>query len=255
MTQSIRERAARLADVPEDEFRIYTLGDGIGYVELTDFQGGDKEMVMRARKTHKSMHRSAPEADRKLNAQLVAGRPMHGSATRNTSLTFDVVMPLSILRQLTRHLVGVNVDGTDVWRTGSDTFEYAGAFNEMSLRYVRMNDARFYIPCEGRPKMSDEARMEIMSAISSAVDYYAELLKLLPPELARDYLPTSVYSMAEITMSWQGMANIYNERRHGSGAQWELSQYVEAAWCLCKRFVAPQACEHYEESLKQDGRR
>lgn len=252
MTVSIRERAARLAEVPESEYTIYPLGDGVGYVTLVDFQGGDQEMVMRARKTHKSMHRSNPDTDRKLNSQLVAGRPMHGSATRNTSLTFDFVMPLSILRQLTRHLVGINADGTDVWRTGHDTFEVAGAFNEMSLRYVKMNDARFYIPCSDRPKMSEEARTEIMSAISSAMDYYGTLLTMLPPELARDYLPTSVYSMAEITMSWQGLANVYNERRHGGGAQWELSQYVEAAWCLCKRFVAPQACQHYEESLGGD---
>lgn len=250
MTESIRARAERLAGVSQKEFEALPLGDGIGRIELIDFCGGDAEMVARARKTHASLQRATPERDRKLNAQLVAGRPMHGSATRNTVLTFDLVMPLTTLRQLTRHLVGHDTDGTDVWRTGCDSFEVGGAFDEMSLRYVRMTEAVFYIP--GTERVSDPtARSLIHAVLLRSQEDYKALLAVLPPELARDYIPGCVYSAAEWTVSWQGLADLYTKRRAGSGAQWELTQYVEAAWALCKRFAAPLACEHYELSLSK----
>lgn len=216
------------------------LGDGIGYIELIDHMGGDAAIVTRARKCYQSQERSTPESDAKLLGKLLGGKPLHGTTMRNTVFTFDVVAPQFVVRQWTRHIIGHDNHGNDVWYTGPDSFDDGGAYDEQSFRYT--DKIQFYKPI-GMTYEQSEA-WEGMVTFQRA-SYNLNRESGLPKQLARCALGPAVYSVFETTMNLQGFFDWYSKRRPGGGAQAETVAYAVAAMQLVKT-VAPSAVEKWE---------
>lgn len=223
----------------------YTLGDGIGSIALLEWMGGDSAIVDRARKCYQSQERSTPESDAKLLTKLVGSKPLHGTTMRGTVMTFDVKAPLDIVFQWTRHLAGHEFAGMEAWYTGTDAIDIGGAFDQQSLRYVDVSSAQFYIP---RP---DRFQFDGIwaAAIADCLHHYQQLRSLgAPKELARTFVPGCIYVQFEWTCNLQAFFDWYGKRAQGGGAQWELTQYAEAAWELVASNVAPQACAAWKSS-------
>lgn len=216
------------------------LGDGIGYIELIDSMGGDAAIVTRARKCYQSQDRATPESDERLLGSLVCGKPLHGTTTRVTAFTFDVVAPQFVVRQWTRHIIGHDSHGNDVWYTGSASFDESGAYDEQSFRYT--DKIQFYTP----PGMTQEQDANWRDMVSYQRHQYNMLrTNKLAKQLARCALGPAVYSQFETTMNLQGFFNWYEARRPGGGAQAETVAYAVAAMQLVKT-VAPSAIEKWE---------
>lgn len=216
------------------------LGDGIGYIELIDSMGGDAAIVKRARKCYQSQERATPEGDAKLLGKLLGGKPLHGTTMRNTVFTFDVVAPQFVVRQWTRHIIGHDSHGNDVWYTGPDSFDEGGAYDEQSFRYT--DKIQFYTP----PNLEPVPWQVWQDMIEGQKNDYTELRELgIPKQLARCALGPAVYSQFETTMNLQGFFDWYDKRRPGGGAQAETVAYAVAAMQLVKT-VAPSAIEKWE---------
>jgi len=224
-----------------DDIKRYPLDDGKGRIALIDWMGGDGPIVNRARKCYQSQGRSNPATDAKLLTKLVGGKPLHGTTLRGTVMTFDVIAPLFVVRQWTRHIVGHDCDGNDVWHTGGGSFDIGGSFDEQSFRYTEGLD--FYIPSVDRLNNSTVLHTMWRDAMEEALDNYRALRESgTPKELSRCFLPASVYSQFEWTVNLQGFFDWHAKRQAGGGAQWETTQYAAAAWELVATNVAPEAC-------------
>lgn len=218
------------------------LGDGIGYIELIDYMGGDAAIVTRARKCYQSQERATPESDAKLLGKLLAGKPLHGTTMRNTLFTFDVVAPQFVVRQWTRHIIGHDSHGNDVWYTGPDSFDEGGAYDEQSFRYT--DKIQFYTP----PGLTEDQRQLWVSMRDGQERDYRYMRQYgIPKQLARCALGPAVYSQFETTMNLQGFFDWYDKRRPGGGAQAETVAYAVAAMQLVKT-VAPSAVEKWESA-------
>lgn len=218
------------------------LGDGIGYVELIDSMGGDAAIVTRARKCYQSQERATPESDAKLLGKLIGGKPLHGTTMRNTVFTFDVVAPQFVVRQWTRHIIGHDSHGNDVWYTGPDSFDEGGAYDEQSFRYT--DKIQFYTPIGMTYEQKEAWEGMMLFQLSS---YKLNRESGLPKQLARCALGPAVYSQFETTMNLQGFFDWYDKRRPGGGAQAETVAYAVAAMQLVKT-VAPSAVEKWESA-------
>lgn len=223
------------------EHTIHPLGDGIGRVTLLASMGGDHAIVNRARKCYQSQDRATPDSDARLLGRLVGSKPLHGTTLRGTVMTFDVIAPLFVVRQWTRHIVGHDADGADIWHTGGGSFDAGAAFDEQSFRYTE--GMEFYIPSFDRLHKSDYLQLMWKDAIQIAIENYRMMRKSgLPKELARCFLPSCVYSQFEWTVNLQALFDWYGKRQAGGGAQWEITQYANAVWSLVRDNVAPEAC-------------
>jgi len=217
------------------------LGDGIGYIELLQWMGGDGAIVNRARKCYQSQERSTPESDSRLLGKLTGGKPLHGTTMRGTVFTFDVVAPQFVIRQWTRHIIGHDSHGNDVWYTGPDSFDDGGAYDEQSFRYT--DKIQFY-----RPSVMDSKQAETWAKMCDGQQQdYRDLRHYgLAKQLARCALGPAVYSQFETTMNLQGFLDWYDKRRPGGGAQAETVAYAESAMNLVQTYVAPQAVSEWE---------
>jgi flavin-dependent thymidylate synthase len=228
---------------------LMPLGDAVGYITLLDWMGDDAEIIRRARVCYHSAGRSTPGTDRKLLRQLVGDgdkQLMHGTVFRGVVFTFDVVLPLFTMRQYVRHLVGHDYFGQDVWAVGQGDVALAGAFDEMSFRHVDGGGGPFYLPPRQRlPKVEDVSLWT--DATRKAVAEYEGLLEAgYPKELARCFLPASVYTQMTWTTNLQALLDFIAKRLPGTGAQWEIQQYALAALELARR-VVPQTIATWEE--------
>lgn len=216
------------------------LGDGIGYIELRDYMGGDAAIVKRARECYQSHERSTPESDAKLIGKLIGGKPLHGTPTRNTVFTFGVLAPQFVVRQWTRHIVGHDTHGNDVWSTGADNFDEGGAYDEQSFRYT--DKIQFYTP----PNLDKQQAEYWQGMINYQQRDYEDLRNAgFAKQLARCALGPAVYSVFETTMNLQGFFKFYEARRPGGGAQAETVAYAVAAMQIVKT-IAPSAVEAWE---------
>lgn len=216
------------------------LGDGIGYIELRDYMGSDESIVYRARECYQSHERSSEEADKRLLRKLVGDKPLHGTTMRNVVFTFGVLAPQFVVRQWTRHIIGHDSFGNDVWYTGPDSFDISGAYDEQSFRYT--DKIQFYKPI-GMTYEQSEA-WEGMVTFQRA-SYNLNRESGLPKQLARCALGPAVYSVFETTMNLQGFFDWYSKRRPGGGAQAETVAYAVAAMQLVLG-VVPMAVEAWE---------
>lgn len=213
------------------------LGDGIGYIELRNYMGGDEDIVYRARECYQSHERSSEEADRRLLLKLVGDKPLHGTTMRGIVFTFGVLAPQFVVRQWTRHLIGHDSFGGDIWATGHESFDVGGAYDEQSFRYT--DKIQFYVP-PGLDSNQLDAWIDMRNGQEQDYKYLRHYG--LPKQLARCALGPAVYSHFETTMNLQGFFDWYGKRKPGGGAQAETVAYAVAAMELVKR-VVPMAAE------------
>lgn len=208
------------------------LGDGIAYIELVDWMGGDQQIVDRARKCYQSQGKSTPESDERLLQRLAGSKPLHGTTLRGTVFTFDVLMPQFVVRQSTRHLIGHDAFGADIWHTGGDSFDIGGAFDEQSFRYT--DNIAFYVP----PNLTEYQLMEWRNMCNEQRQWYTIQRKTgLDKQIARCALGPQVYSQYEWTVNAQGVLDWYHKRRAGGGAQNETVKFAEAVMSIIRELI------------------
>lgn len=217
--------------------------DGVGRILLLGRLGGDKEIVERARKCYQSQDKASPESDLRLLKRLTGGKPLHGTTLRGTVMTFDIRAPLFVVRQATRHIVGHESEGVDVWHTGGGSFDIGGAFDEQSFRYD--DTIGFYTPSY----IEGEALESWKDMIEDQLYCYNELRAAgLNKQLARCALGPAVYAQYEWTVNLQGLLDFYSKRLPGGGAQKETVELAVAAIRLAHRNVSPIAIEDWFEA-------
>lgn len=208
------------------------LGDNIAYVELVDWMGGDKQIVDRARKCYQSQGKSTEESDARLLKRLASDKPLHGTTLRGSVFTFDVLMPQFVVRQSTRHIVGHDCLGFDVWHTGGDSFDIGGAFDEQSFRYT--DKIAFYVP----PHLEPDRHMEWMAMCDwQRKEYDALRAHNIDKQLARCALGPQVYSQYEWSVNAQGALDWYAKRLPGGGAQNETTKFATAVMSIVRELI------------------
>lgn len=217
------------------------LGDGIGYIELLEYMGSDAGIVERARKCYQSQERATEESDARLLKKLVGGKPLHGTTLRSCVMTFDVLAPQFVIRQWTRHIIGHDSHGNDVWYTGPDSFDQGGAYDEQSFRYA--DKIQFYTP----PNLGLQQGLAWNVMLSSQKTDYENLRDAgVHKQLARCALGPAVYSQMEWTVNLQGALDWYDKRRPGGGAQAETVSYAVAVMGVLEQ-IYPGAIKDWKE--------
>jgi thymidylate synthase (FAD) len=200
----------------------------VGSVSLVQHVGDDKMIVNAARVSFGGDNTSALSArDEKLIGYLL--REHHGSPFEHNLITFKVVCPIFVDRQMVRHRVGVSK-------------------NEISGRYVEMTE-RVYVPGEFRQQAKsnrqasveaderlDQARAAELyrHAWESAYQAYQELLTLgVTREQARGVLPQALYTESYYTFNLRSLLHFLELRDH-DGAQYETRLFARAMKVLAQ---------------------
>lgn len=224
------------------------LGDGIGKVELVDHMGSDLNTVNAARVSFAAISTSMTPRDEKLIQYLANAEPPHGSPSRHAVLQFRFKAPISIARQLYKHVVGIETiefDGVELRVTTPEAQFKDQPWNEVSGRYVKV-EPQFYVPqphqwrvqAENNKQASVEnagvlTNTEQLTGVSThlcqlAYDHYTTLLNSgVSREQARLFLPQSTYTEWQWTMSLAAALHLVRLRDH-EGAQWEAQAYGKA---------------------------
>jgi thymidylate synthase (FAD) len=202
---------------------IDPLNDGISSVALIQHIGGDNSVVAAARVSLGSddFEREMDSRDKKLIEYLLKNK--HGSPFEHNLITFKIVCPIFVDRQMVRHRVGVSK-------------------NEISGRYVEMTE-RVYIPAPFRQQAKENRQASVEAdsqlnqrsallvyrrAWTEAYSAYQELLKLgVTREQARGVLPQALYTESYYTFNLRSLFHFIGLRDH-TGAQHETQMYARA---------------------------
>ena len=158
----------------------------------------------------------------------------HYSPFRHVQLQFHVRAPEFVMRQWYKHVVGIAY---------SEMPSVDHAWNEISMRYVNMSDAGFYIPDKYRlqsanNKQASEKFIEneetnklathlVQQSVEQSILRYNKLIEAgVAKEQARMVLPLNVYTEVYWSVSLQALINFINLRDH-EGAQWEIQEYAK----------------------------
>ena len=220
-----------------------------GYVRLVDWMGTDQRIVEAARISYHSASKGEAE-DKKLLRYLYKNR--HTSPFEQVKVTFNVKMPIFVMRQYVRHRMQ--------------------NLNELSARYTQLPE-EFYIPTEWRRQdtKNRQGSLEVEGGFDPLLPAYVgeiragEALRLfckkayalyeemlaagIAREMARMVLPVNVYT--EIYSCWD-LKNLLHfiALREDSHAQAEIQEYGRAI----KRITAalfPWTMEVYEEAKEE----
>lgn len=232
-----------------------------GFVELVTKTGHPGMVVDAARCSYGSSGDDMGERDRKLVRYLLGNG--HTSPFRHHFFTFHVKAPLFVFRQWWKYQVGSTwreyelEDGHPVeFRpiqegriVASDIqidTDQGCSWNELSGRYKVM-EPEFYHPVEWRAntgKQAANAQVDPVDAAyedrvyqswcTNAMERYNNALKAgIAKELARLYLPPSIYSECYWTVSLQAVLHFLDQRLK-EDAQYEIRQYASAVLELIK---------------------
>ncbi len=204
-----------------------------GFVRLVDVMGSDMSVVNSARISFAKEVTDIGDRDEKLIKYLWEHR--HTSPFRHATLQFHVKAPLFVLRQWMKHQIGCS-------------------WNEVSGRYVKFDNADFYMPSvwreqhesnkqgsKGSIESQESANLFYQDSMRLAVTRYKNLLDLgVCKEQARMVLPLSMYTECYWTASLQAIMH-FLELREDSHSQWEIQQYAVA--------IRELALEHFPISL------
>ena len=204
-----------------------------GFVRLVEVMGSDMSVVNSARISFAKEVTEIGDRDEKLIRYLWEHR--HTSPFRHATLQFHVKAPLFVLRQWMKHQIGCS-------------------WNEVSGRYVKFDNADFYIPevwreqhesnkqgSKGSIESQESASLLYKDSMQLAVTRYKNLLDLgVCKEQARMVLPLSMYTECYWTASLQAIMH-FLELREDNHSQWEIQQYAQA--------VRELALEHFPISL------
>lgn len=201
---------------------LYPLGDGLGSVTLVQHAGDDKMIVSAARVSFGGDNAAPLTArDEKLIRYLLEHG--HGSPFEHNLITFKVVCPIFVDRQMVRHRVGVSK-------------------NEISGRYVELEERNFtpptfrkQAPNNRQASVEDDGTLdqELAEKIwrlawHNAWTAYEDLLKLgVTREQARGVLPLSLFTESYYTFNVRSLLHFLSLRDH-EGAQYETRLYARA---------------------------
>lgn len=212
-----------------------------GFVRYIDHLGTDLRIVEAARISYQSPSKG-PEQDKKLLFYLYRNR--HTSPFEQCSITFNIRMPIFVMRQFVRHR----------------TFR----LNEVSGRYSEL-PADFYVPAEWRGQAkSDKQGSESLAALpqhtaaeimgkvcSDAYAAYQRLLELgVAKEMARFVLPVAIYTEIYVNCDLHNLMHFLTLRQ-SEHAQREIQDVVEAMrWIAAELFPWTfEAFETYELTM------
>ncbi|WP_424950878.1 FAD-dependent thymidylate synthase [Deinococcus sp.] len=213
------------ADLPAT---IFPLSDGIGAVSLVQHVGDDK-MVVNAARVSFGGDNSAPMSarDEKLIGYLL--RERHGSPFEHNLLTFKVVCPIFVDRQMVRHRVGVSKNET------------SGRYVEMTERVYQPSSFRRQAPSNRQASVADDGTLNQAAATliwaeawrQSFAAYQALLALGVTREQARGVLPQALYTESYYTFNLRSLLHFLGLRDH-DGAQYETRLYAQAMGSLAE---------------------
>lgn len=224
---------------------LYPLKDDIGRITLVNVMGTELDIVNDARVSYDNTKEELDDKDIKLIKYLI--RNHHTSPLRGIVCKFEVVAPLFVCRQWWKHTVASTyIDSQNQW-------------NEVSYRYVELEEPQFYIPEQFRKpskvnKQASElvldyldnqaARVEMLSVYHDLYVSYKYLLNRgVCREQARSVLPMGTYTRFRWTCSLHAVLHFLSLRDKPS-AQWEIQQYANAIRELLKNYF-PNVMEVY----------
>jgi thymidylate synthase (FAD) len=209
---------------------------GKGYVRYIDHLGTDLRIVESARISYKSPSKGE-EQDKKLLIYLYKHR--HTSPFEQCSITYNIKMPIFIMRQFVRHR----------------TFR----LNEWSGRYSELAD-EFYVPTQWR---AADAKNKQGSQVSESLNHkaltreveefnnqsyatYQSLLKQgVAKELARMVLPVSIFTEVYVNCDLHNLIH-FLQLREDDHAQQEIRE-LSAAMRQIAETLYPWTFEAYHK--------
>ena len=214
-----------------------------GYIELIDHLGSDLTVVNAARVSFGKEKKELDEKDKVLMQYLADND--HFSPFRHNILQFRISAPEFVLRQLYKHVVGIETTAS------YPTKDHA--WSELSLRYRPIRD--YHTPTEWRMQSEDnkqaseglvENQAECQEIFAKTMDVifhsYEKLLSLgVAKEQARIILPLNIYTNIFWTASFQAIANFIELRDHAH-AQVEIREYAKAIIEITKS-IYPEICK------------
>ncbi len=212
-------------------YRIDNKTDDNGYIDLLDIFGDELTIVNAARVSFNVQHDTLENRDINLIKYLYKNK--HMSPFRHVMLRFKIYAPEFVMRQLYKHVVGIEATSASVPVNDS-------AFNEVSGRYVRVTE--FYTPSVWRVQHSDNkqgsgepcddsvqtiATNAYAAALAECLKAYTLLLDAgICFEQSRTILPLSQMTTVVWTCSLQALFNFIH-LRNTSHAQAEIRAYAQ----------------------------
>lgn len=217
-----------------------------GFVRYIEHMGTDTRIVEAARVSYSSASKG-PEADKKLLSYLF--RNKHTSPFEMCKVTFNVKMPIFVMRQWVRHRMQ--------------------NLNEVSARYTELPN-EFYVPKEWRKQdtvnkqgsvadedwarvdgagltKNDMLSLEISDAYENAYNTYESLLSQgVAREMARMVLPVGIYTECYSCWDLKNLLHFF-ALRDDSHAQAEIQEYAKAMKQIVSQLF-PWTMEVYEQS-------
>lgn len=228
-----------------------------GFVRLVDQMGSDLSIVRNARVSYDADWRAGedPGSDSRLINYLM--RNGHNTPFEAVTLTFDIKLPIFVVRQWHRH------------RTWS--------YNEISARYKQLPQ-EFYVPephvigkqnkdnkqmCDPMTREeyknldpSEQSKVAIIiggmtSLNNTSFTMYQDLIiRGVPRELARTVLPVATYTHMFATVNLHNLFRFLKERLH-KHAQYEIRQYAQTILNMVS-VTCPVAVAAFKKQLTED---
>lgn len=221
-------------------------------VELLSHMGSDITVVNAARVSMNKSVSTMQVRDKNLIRFLACNG--HMSPFRHCFFQFRITAPEFVARQAYKHCVGISAT--------SDSVTNDSAWNEISMRYVRMDD--IFVPKKWRraPKeirqgssdevfsIEEESKIKHLyeSTIEICKNTYNTLLSMgVAREMARAVLPLSVNTQWIWTLSLQAVAHFVKLRNspHAQAEIQEVAKKIEALVVPC----VPDSWEALMESI------
>lgn len=197
--------------------RAEPLGDGIGFVELTDTMGTDLTVVNAARVSYSKRSYELDDKDRRLIGRMM--RLQHGSPFEHVVFQFRIRAPLHVVQQWERHRMG--------------------SYNEESGRWVELRND-FFVP--GGPQ-EDVYRLHFDMCYAT---YQWLMDRGETKENARLVLPLALYKELIWTVNGRSLLNFIGLRGH-SEAQEHIRVYAHAIEEMLTSFI-PSVLDSFQEN-------
>jgi len=202
-----------------------------GFIDVVDRLGTDLTVVNAARVSFGKRKIELDKNDEKLVKYLIENK--HYSPFRHVMVQFHLKAPEFVMRQWYKHVVGIE--------TTSNHPTKDHAWNEISGRYVEIDEEDYYTPSVWRAQSKDNKQASagqieyqqnahdiFDEEMKSLFDHYQGLLDLgVAKEQARIILPLNIYTEIYWTASFQAIMN-FIELRDDNHAQWEIREYAKA---------------------------
>jgi thymidylate synthase (FAD) len=212
----------------------YNIGN-LGYLELLEKFGDELTIVNAARVSFGNEKSELDDADRKLIKYLYKNK--HMSPFRHVMFRFKIKAPEFVMRQLYKHIVGIETTSTYNTQLHS--------WNEISMRYVEMDE--YYVPDEWRNQSksnkqgsegvhvnNEEIKEEYNNVLTTIQESYKKLIDMnVCKEQVRMLLPLSTYTTVVWTCSLQALFNFIELRDHAH-SQKEIRDYAQAMVTILK---------------------